>query len=424
MLAFDPADTTTFGAAITGTGVVAQLGGGTTILTGTGNTYSGGTTIAAGGTLQIGNGALDGSLGTGPVADNGVLAFDPADTTTFGAAITGTGVVAQLGGGTTILTGTGNTYSGGTTIAAGGTLQIGNGALDGSLGTGPVADNGVLAFDPADTTTFGAAITGTGVVAQLGGGTTILTGTGNTYSGGTTIAAGGTLQIGNGALDGSLGTGPVADNGVLAFDPADTTTFGAAITGTGVVAQLGGGTTILTGTGNTYSGGTTIAAGGTLQIGNGALDGSLGTGPVADNGVLAFDPADTTTFGAAITGTGVVAQLGGGTTILTGTGNTYSGGTTIAAGGTLQIGNGALDGSLGTGPVADNGVLAFDPADATTFGAAITGTGVVAQLGGGTTILTGTGNTYSGGTVIAARHARRLATAAARRQRRDRPRFR
>ena len=198
MLAFDPADTTTFGAAITGTGVVAQLGGGTTILTGTATPIAAAPPSRRGARCRSATAALDGSLGTGPVADNGVLAFDPADATTFGAAITGTGVVAQLGGGTTILTGTGNTYSGGTTIAAGGTLQIGNGALDGSLGTGPVADNGVLAFDPADTTTFGAAITGTGVVAQLGGGTTILTGTGNTYSGGTTIAAGGTLQIGNG----------------------------------------------------------------------------------------------------------------------------------------------------------------------------------------------------------------------------------
>ena len=50
------------------------------------------------------------------------------------------------------------------------------------------------------------------------------------------------------------------------------------------------------------------------------------------------------TFGGVVSGTGSLTQAGTGTVILTGT-NTYSGGTTIAAG-TLQVGNGGTTGSI------------------------------------------------------------------------------
>ena len=86
---------------------------------------------------------------------------------------------------------------------------------------------------------------------------------------------------------------------------------------------------------------TTISAG-TLQIGQGGTTGTLGTGNVINNAVLAFNRSDSITYGGAISGTGVLQQNGNGTTILTGT-STYTGGTTIAAG-TLQIGNGGTIG--------------------------------------------------------------------------------
>jgi autotransporter-associated beta strand protein len=146
--------------------------------------------------------------------------------------------------------------------------------------------------------TFGGVISGTGSLAQLGAGTTILTGA-NTNTGGTTISAG-TLQIGAGGATGSI-VGNVGDNGTLAFDRSDTMTFGGVVSGTGSLAQSGAGTTILAGA-NTYSGGTTISAG-TLQIGNGGTTGSI-LGNVLDNSALAFDRSDNLTFGGVISGAG------------------------------------------------------------------------------------------------------------------------
>ena len=56
---------------------------------------------------------------------------------------------------------------------------------------------------------------------------------------------------------------------------------------------------------------------GTLQLGNGGTSGSI-VGDVSDDGRLVFDRADTFTFGGMIFGTGSVAQIGTGTTVLTG----------------------------------------------------------------------------------------------------------
>src|SRR5205814_9642383 len=67
------------------------------------------------------------------------------------------------------------------------------------------------------------------------------------------------------------------------FRSSDTITIANLISGTGALTQAGSGALILTND-NTYSGGTTINAGGTLQIGNGTTTGSLGAGNVTDNG--------------------------------------------------------------------------------------------------------------------------------------------
>ncbi|HEV7322669.1 MAG TPA: autotransporter-associated beta strand repeat-containing protein [Ensifer sp.] len=306
---------------------LTKAGAGTLTLTGS-NTYSGGTTIS-GGVLQLGNGGVTGSI-LGDVVNEGVLTFSRSDAHTFAGAISGNGAVRQTGTGTTILTGT-NSYSGGTTVAAG-TLQIGNGGATGSI-TGNVVNDGVLAFNRSDAHTFSGAISGNGAVRQTGSGTTILTGT-NNYSGGTTVAAG-TLQIGNGGATGSI-TGNVVNDSVLAFNRSDTLAFAGAISGNGAVRQTGTGTTILTGT-NSYTGGTTIT-GGTLQIGNGGAAGSI-TGNVVNHGVLAFNRSDAVTVSGAISGSGSIRQIGSGTTILTGN-NAYMGDTTVS-GGRLQFGDGS-----------------------------------------------------------------------------------
>ena len=384
VLAFNRSDALSVSGDISGTGAVTQIGAGTTTLMGT-NIFSGGTTITAG-TLQLGNGGTTGSI-IGDVLNNGVLAFNRSDASTFTGAISGTGTLEHTGAGITALTGT-NTYSGGTTISAG-TLQIGDGGITGSI-TGDVIDHGMLAFNRADTITFSDDISGTGAVAQVGAGTTVLTGN-NTYAGGTIIQSG-TLQIGDGGVAGSI-IGNVANAGVLAFNRADSVTFGGAITGTGALHHIGSGTLVLTGS-NTYRGGTLIDSG-TLQVGAGGTTGSI-AGHVTNHGVLAFNRADTVTFGGSISGTGVLRQMGTGTTILTGA-LSHSGGTIIESG-TLQLGAGGVWGGV-AGSVTNNGVLTFNHSNTATFAGVIAGIGAVKQVGSGTTVLTGA-NSYTGGTTI------------------------
>ena len=155
--------------------------------------------------------------------------------------------------------------------------------------------------------TFGGAgaIGGTGRLVKDGGSTlTILTD--NSYSGGTTIS-GGTIVVGNGGTSGSLGSGPIADSGALAYNREDVFTVANPISGSGSLQQLGAGTLILAGN-NSY-GATFIAAGATLQIGNGGAAGTLGTGLVTNNGTLLFDRSDGATLTNAISGPGSIGLL-------------------------------------------------------------------------------------------------------------------
>ena len=386
--------TTTLAAAVSGGGGLTQNGFSMLVLTGS-NTYNGPTTISQG-TLQIGNGGSIG--GTSSVTDNGLLAFNLSNSTTFSTAISGSGGLSQLGPSLLVLNGT-NTYTGATTIASGGTLQIGDGVSGSISSTGNVTDNGLLAFNlPASTTTFTPTISGSGGLTQMG--STLLIVTANeSYSGPTTIA-GGTLQIGNGSTGGIGSTTSMADNGVLAFDlPSGTTIFSVPINGSGGLTQMGSANTLeLTGS-NTYSGPTTISAG-TLQIGNGSSGSISSTANVTDNGLLEFDlSSGTTTLAAAISGSGGLTQMASSLLILTGS-NTYTGPTTISAG-TLQIGSGGTAGSIGsTSGIAGNGTLAFDLSTPTTLSFALTGSIGLRQLGSGVLILAAS-NTYTGATSIA-----------------------
>ena len=168
-------------------------------------------------------------------------------------------------------------------------------------------------------------MSGSGVVNQVGTGTTILTAN-NTYTGGTTISAG-TLQLGNSGVTGAI-VGNVTNNGALAFNRSDASTFSGLVSGSGVLNQVGTGTTILT-SNNTYTGGTTISAG-TLQLGNGGVTGAI-LGEVTNNGALTFNRSDTLGFAGLISGNGTVNQNGTGATVLTAQ-NTYSGPTNINTG--------------------------------------------------------------------------------------------
>jgi autotransporter-associated beta strand protein len=378
---------------ISGSGALTVSGPGTFVLAGA-NTFTGNTTVATGGTLQLGDGTTAGTIQSAAVSDNGSLVFNEAGNLEFAAPISGTGSVTQndTAGGTLTLVGA-EGYTGNTTITLG-TLQLGDGT---NLGTvaGNIINNSALIFNEPVNVTYGNVISGSGSVTVNGTKTLVLTGN-NTYTGATTIGAGAGLQVGNGGASGSISnSGSIVNNGTLTIDLNGTTTLTGGISGTGQVSQIGSGTTILAGA-NNYSGTTTVSSG-TLQIGDGATSGSL-TGDITDNSAVVFNRTDTSTYGGAITGSGTVTQAGAGTTILTGN-STYSGATTITAG-TLQIGNGGTSGSL-TSNIANSANLAFNRSDTSTYGGVITGNGTVtvADAGSGTTILTGT-NTYTGATTV------------------------
>jgi len=79
-----------------------------------------------------------------------------------------------------------------------------------------------------------------------------------------------------------------------------------------------------------------IAAGATVQIGNGGTSGVVGASRVfVNNGTLAFNRSDTLTQGTDFMGTlgasGSILQAGSGTTVLTGA-NAYGGSTTVTNG--------------------------------------------------------------------------------------------
>jgi autotransporter-associated beta strand protein len=316
-------------------GGLVKSGNGLLTLCGS-NSYSGGTTVSSG-TLQVGNGNSNVSLGSGPVFvnANSMLNFDLGNTLAIANPITSGGEVSLVGAGTVVFTAS-NTYSGGTAITSG-TLQIGNGGASGSLGASAVIDNGTLDFSRSDVYTLPVAINGSGALVQIGPGTVVLNAS-NSYTGGTTIS-GGTLQVGNGGSGASIGSTSgvtLSNNSAIVFDHSDKVTFTSSITGSGSLTQTGSGKLILT-AGNTYDG-TTNISGGTLQIGNG---GTLGAGAVVDNSVLLFSHSNLMTIANAISGSGSILQRGSGTAILSAS-NTYTGGTTVSSG-TLDVLNpGAL----------------------------------------------------------------------------------
>jgi len=385
--------TLTLNSTITGTNGLAFSGPGT-IRLGNTNTYTGGTSISSNTTVQVGLGGTSGTLGSGNVTNDGTLVFSRSDTITVSNSISGVGTVRQSGGGTMKVT-TNNTYSGGTTISSG-TVQVGDGGTTGSLGSGNITNSGVLSFYRTDNFTFTNLITGSGRLFQLGSGTMTIT-SDNTYSGITTITNGGKIQVGDGGTTGSLGTGSIANNGTLTYNRSDDFAVVNSISGTGNVVQSGTGTLTLTAN-NTYTGGTLINSNGTIQVGgggqiqtggNGGLTGTLGTGNITNNGTVIFYRNNTYSAANVISGSGRVVHAGTGTLTLTAT-NTYSGGTLVDNGGTLQLGHAQalgsgnleiLDGRLKADPNLTNG-LAFSVG-----GDFVLGTNGVLELGiGGTQV--------------------------------------
>jgi fibronectin-binding autotransporter adhesin len=125
-----------------------------------------------------------------------------------------------------------------------------------------------------------------GLVKQ-GSGTLVVDNTGNnTFSGGVTIS-GGTLQVGNNDVNGSLPSSTVTDNGTLAFARSDNPTVNNNISGTGSFTQAGTGGTLVLGGNNTFTGNVLVTNNSTLKVGSSsALGGGSGTITIASGSAL------------------------------------------------------------------------------------------------------------------------------------------
>lgn len=258
---------------IAGHAPLTKSGTGTLIIE-TQNSYSGVTRISHG-ILQIGNGGITGTLGTGTVSNNASLVFNRFDIVAVPNVIAGSGSVAVVGGGAG-LSGS-NTYSGPTLVSAG-TLFARNWAtikLDGGSTLNLTNSAGITGADASLTlagdggsqgTVAGAISLGTGSVIKIGAGTWTLSNTANNYTGKTFIN-GGILKV-----SAPTGLGPAPSSFTADFVTLDGGSLGAA---TSYALSDG-----LRGISVVSSGGLNADLDVTLSIGNDIL----GVGPLTKSG--------------------------------------------------------------------------------------------------------------------------------------------
>ncbi len=274
-------------------------------------------------------------------------------------------------------------------------------------------------------------ITGAFAVTYKGSGNKTVSGSNNSYTGGTTIESGkvvasaanalgagnvtlysgATLQLGSSGLkaDNVIQGDTTHGSGTLVVDSASAVTIGNKITDGIAVTYKGSGDKTVANAGSTYTGGTTIESGkvvasaanalgagnvtlysgATLQLGISGLkaDNVIQGDTTHGSGALVVDSASEVTIGNKITDGIAVTYKGSGDKTVTNAGSTYTGGTTIEGGKvTVSAAN-----ALGMGDVTINaGSLEVTASDAG-GGAGFT-RGSITVNAGGTLNLTKTDN--------------------------------
>ena len=410
--------TISYAGGLSGTGQLVKNGSGTLTLAGP-NTCAGGYTINAG-VLQFGDGSGDYAL-TGPITNNGGLCFNILAAKTYSGTIAGSGGLTNVGGGTFTLAGT-NTYTGPTVVQAGG-LIVPDTAV---TGTGPI-----LALAGASFGVSRSVATGVANVPSL----SVDSGTLNfllNLTSPNTVAplniSGGFNQngycsvnlLGAGSL--AVGTFPLIKYG--SYQSNDFSSLVLNSLGSGVTASLQNdpvnhvinlvisalnGLRWTGATDNNWDAATTnwvnTAAGvpSAYTFGGFALFDDSGNNTAINfnfdpqpSGLVVSNVAKAYSFNgfAPLSGTAALVKQGTGT-LTVAVNNNNAGGTFIQQG-TIQVGDGTIDGKVTT-PITDNGSLVFNVlANSTVSG--IGGTGTVAKSGSGQLNLGA--NTYSGATTV------------------------
>jgi len=316
------------------------------------STYSGGFELVSGNvltsnsTVASGGSVTNGPFGVGTVTLSGGAILSTGTNRTIHNSITLNGTVAMYTNNSTPVTHFISALGGGTTtVAADSTLNVGG-------------DNAGV------TLSWQQVISGSGNLTKTGAGTLTITDSNSNFTGNLAILAG-TVSV---DAPGNLGANTLSrttiiDNATLRFTGTtasgnnrtyslgangatfDVTSSGVSINGaimdyedqSGSLTKTGTGTLTLNAT-NTYSGGTTVAAG-TLAVSSATIPGDI-----TNNAAVIFNQTSNGTYSGNITGTGSLTKIGTGVLTLTNYGLNYSGGTTVSAGG-LRV-EGTLNGPV------------------------------------------------------------------------------
>jgi autotransporter-associated beta strand protein len=382
-------------------------------LTGT-NTYSGGTTFAAG-VLNLGSAS---AIGTG-----GTLSF--------------TGGTLQYSAANQV------DYSNRFSTAANQAFRIDTNGQDVTFANGLTSSGGSLTKLGTGTLTLAAISSYTGATT-ISGGTLALSGSGAiASSSGVNLATGSTFdisQLASGTFTGALGNTASGQTGTVSLGAATlavnsgTNTFAGVIQDAGISGATGGNFSVVSGASqtlsgtNTYTGQTNVEQGTLALIGTGSIATSSVVGVGSGLGTTTFDISGTTAGASIKDLTGAsdgIVNLGSKTLTITNASTTFaafagaingSGGLSVTGGvqelsgnngytGVTSISSGAIIGLQGTGSIAssskviDNGTLDLS---VTTSGASIkslAGTNTNANLfldGGKTLTITAANDTYAG----------------------------
>lgn len=387
-----------------GSGLVTKTRGGTFTFANSGANAFAGPVDLQSGSIQIGNGGLAGDLPPGVIVTNdATLTFNRLDNITVPNTILGAGTLRQDGAGILTLSGNNAGYAGSVYVAAGvlkatastavGPTNVGSVPL--TVAAGGTLDINAISFGAKPVIISGAGSNGAGALVNNGGqqqnaiqflwlSNNATLGGPNRFDvrgAGTQVALGGYSLIKTG-LSGLYFVSPVVtdgdlvvNQGIVAFEVGATCTnspgSNGVITANGGTLAFGNWGTRLNVTRPIYMNG------GIFQGESGATDVDVDS-PITINTNTTFDIIVPTRLTNVISGPGRLSKTGGSLLVLAGP-NTYTNSTVITAG-TLQLGNGIVNGSV-AGPIQNNATLTFSNAAPQTVAVNISGSGTINQAG-------------------------------------------